>query len=169
MDSFVKGDNKMSIADEIGKLNELRKSGAISEEEYQKAKESQLAKDRPAGEKFKQAIDGISSDDNKWGMIIHLSQFCGYIVPIAGLVVPIILWQIKKADSEIIDQHGCIVVNWIITEIIFGFICGLLFFVLIGIPLLIALLAVGIVFPIVGAVKANNGEVWSYPCSIKFF
>jgi hypothetical protein len=29
----------MSIADEIGKLNELRQSGAITEEEYHKAKE----------------------------------------------------------------------------------------------------------------------------------
>lgn len=30
----------MSIADEIGKLNELRQSGAITEEEYHKAKEA---------------------------------------------------------------------------------------------------------------------------------
>jgi len=29
----------MSIADEIGKLNELKQSGAITEQEYQKAKE----------------------------------------------------------------------------------------------------------------------------------
>jgi len=49
--------------------------------------------------------------------------------------------------------------------IVFGFLC----FVIIGIPLFMALVAVGIVFPIVGAVKANNGEVWPYPCSIAFF
>jgi hypothetical protein len=50
-----------------------------------------------------------------------------------------------------------------------GIVFGLLCFVIIGIPLSMALVAVGIVFPIVGAVKANNGEVWPYPCSIGFF
>ncbi len=30
----------MSIADEIGKLNELKQSGAITEDEYQKEKET---------------------------------------------------------------------------------------------------------------------------------
>ncbi len=129
----------MSLVEDIEKLNDLRQSGAISEQEYQQAKESLLAKNRPAGQKFTQAVDGISSDTNMWGMLLHLSQFCGYIVPLAGLVVPIVLWQIKKDESEIIDRHGKIVVNWIITEIILGIVFGLLCFVLIGVPLLLAL------------------------------
>lgn len=102
-------------------------------------------------------------------MLLHLSQFCGYVVPLAGLVVPIVLWQIKKNDSQIIDRHGKVVANWMITEIILGIIFGLLCFVIIGIPLFAALAVVAIVFPIVGAVKANNGEVWPYPCSIASF
>lgn len=159
----------MSMAEEIGKLNDLKQSGAMSEQEYQKAKESLLARNQPAGQKLKQAVDGITSDVNMWGMFIHLSQFCGYIVPLAGLIVPIVLWQMKKNNSEIIDRHGRIVVNWIITEFILAIIFAILCFVLIGIPLLIVLAVVGIIFPIVGAVKANNGEVWPYPCSIKFF
>jgi len=158
----------MSIADEIGKLNELKQSGAITEQEYQKAKEGLLAGSQPAGEKFKQAVSGISVDANMWGMFIHLSQFCGYAFPLAGLIVPIVLWQIKKNDSELIDRHGRIVVNWIITEFIFAIVFLLLCFVLIGIPLLIALAIVGVIFPIVGAVKASSGEAWTYPCSIKF-
>jgi len=60
------------------------------------------------------------------------------------------------------------VVNWIITEFILAIIFLLLCFVLVGIPLLITLAIVGVVFPIVGAVKASSGEVWTYPCSIKF-
>ncbi len=155
----------MSIADEIGKLNELRQSGAITEDEYQEAKEVILAENQPSSREE----DYMETDVNQWGMFIHLSQFCGYIVPLAGLIVPILLWQMKKNESEIIDQHGRIVLNWIITGFIFAIIFGLLCFVVIGIPLLIALAVVGIIFPIVGAVKANNGEVWSYPCSIKFF
>jgi uncharacterized Tic20 family protein len=158
----------MSIADEIGKLNELKQSGALTEQEYQKAKEGLLAGSQPASEKFKQAVNGISVDVNMWGMFIHLSQFCGYVFPLAGLIVPIVLWQIKKNDSELIDRHGRIVVNWIITEFIFAIVFAVLCFVLVGIPLLIALVIVGVVFPIVGAVKASSGEAWAYPCSIKF-
>jgi uncharacterized protein len=159
----------MSVADEIGKLNELRLSGAITEQEYQKAKESLLAGKQPVCDNFKQAFSSMSADANMWGMFIHLSQFCGYVVPFAGLILPIVLWQIKKNDSEVIDQHGRVVVNWIVTEFILAIVFLLLCFVLIGIPLLVILAIVGVVFPIFGAVKASNGEVWTYPFSFRFF
>ena len=143
----------MSIAEEVEKLNNLRQSGALTEDEYQKAKESVLAMNRSATEKVSKAVSDISTDVNMWSMFIHLSQFCGYVIPLAGLIVPIVLWQIKKSDSEIIDKHGKIVVNWILT----------------GIPLILALAVLSIVFPIIGGIRANAGEIWPYPLSIKFF
>jgi len=158
----------MGIAEEIEKLNSLRQNGVITDEEYEEAKASLLVKNRMAGQRLKQSIDGFA-DTNMWGMCIHLSQFCGYIIPFAGLIVPILLWQIKKNDADIIDQHGRIVVNWIITEFILGLIFALLCFILIGFPLLFVLAAVAVIFPIIGGIKANNGEVWRYPCSINFF
>lgn len=159
----------MSIANEIEKLNGLREKGAISEEEYQKAKKNLLDQHTPAGEKFSRAMENVSSDENMWSMFIHLSQLFGYFAPLAGLIVPIILWQVKKNESKIIDKHGRIVANWIITVVILAIVFGLLCFVFIGIPLLLALIVVGIVFPIIGGIKANSGEVWPYPFSIKFF
>lgn len=159
----------MSIAEEIEKLDALRQSGALSEQEFQQAKQRLLDQPVPVASSFEQSADGISIDPNMWGMFIHLSQLCGFIVPVAGLVAPIVIWQVKKNDSEIIDRHGRIVVNWVITELILGIIFTLLCFILIGFPLLFALMVVGIIFPIVGAVKANNGEVWRYPCSYEFF
>ncbi len=159
----------MSIADEIEKLNDLRQAGALSEDEYQEAKEALLAKDHSSGRSFGQAVDDFSRDTNSWGMMIHLSQFCGYLVPLAGLIVPIVLWQMKKDEAEIIDRHGRVVANWIITEFILAIVFGLLCLVFIGIPLFIALAVVAIVFPIIGGVKASNGEVWTYPFSLKFF
>ena len=85
------------------------------------------------------------------------------------MIVPIVLWQVKKNESPAIDQHGRIVVNWIISEFIYGIVFGLLCLILIGIPFVIALAVVGIVFPIMGAVRANDGRVWPYPLSIPFF
>jgi uncharacterized Tic20 family protein len=35
--------------------------------------------------------------------------------------------------------------------------------------MLIALVICGIIFTIIGAVRANDGIAWSYPMSIRFF
>jgi uncharacterized protein len=159
----------MNISDEIEKLHKLKESGALSEEEYEKAKKSLLEKSQPEGERTRVATANDSSETNKWAMFIHLSQFCGYVIPLAGLIVPIVLWQIKKNELPAVDRHGRIVANWIFTEIILAIVFVILILLIIGIPLLIALGIVGIVFPIVGAVKASEGEAWHYPCSIRFF
>jgi uncharacterized protein len=105
----------------------------------------------------------------QWAMFLHLSQLAGYIIPLAGMVVPIILWQIKKKDLPGIDEHGCHAVNWIITELIAMIICVILIFVVIGIPMLIVVAILGVIFPIIAAVKAYNGEVWKYPMTFTFF
>jgi len=152
----------MSLANELQKLSELQQSGALSEQEYQQAKESLLAQSRP-NEPL------IVMDSNTWGAMIHLSQFCVYFLPVAGIIVPLILWQMNKEKSAIIDRHGKIVINWILTEFIFLIIAGILCFVLVGIPLLILLSIVGIVFPIIGTIKAGQGKIWPYPGSIPFF
>ena len=115
--------------------------------------------------------DASSADQETrmWAMLLHLSVFAGYAVPIAGLVAPIVIWQVKKTDLPEIDLHGRNVVNWIISMMLYVVVSGLLVFLLIGIPLLIVLGIVGVAFPIIGAIKANDGEVWSYPLSIEFF
>jgi len=158
----------MGIAEEIEKLNKLRQDGTLSEDEYRRAKESVLSQDQAPQGQFYETPPSSSLDVNVWSMYIHLSQFCGWIVPVAGLVVPIVLWQMKKGESEIIDKHGKIVLNWILSELIYGIICGLLCLIAVGILLLPALAVLGIVFPIIGGIKANSGEVWRYPLSINF-
>jgi uncharacterized Tic20 family protein len=40
--------------------------------------------------------------------------------------------------------------------------------VLVGFLTIIAIGILGVVFPIIGAIKANNGEFWEYPLTIKF-
>ena len=112
--------------------------------------------------------DSSSPEDRNWCMFIHLSQFCVYIIPLAGLIAPLILWLLKKDRSALIDLHGRIVMNWIITEFILFIVFTILILVIVGIPLLLGLLVVSFVFPILGAVKVQNGETWIYPFSFKF-
>jgi hypothetical protein len=93
----------------------------------------------------------------------------GLIVPLAGLIVPIIIYILKKDELPGLVPHGYVVFNWMISAIIYAIICIILMIVVIGIPLLFALGLVSLIFPIVGGIKASDGEVWPYPLSIKFF
>ena len=112
--------------------------------------------------------DNIDKDTKLWAMILHLSVFAGYVVPLAGLIAPIVIWQVKKKDLPQIDAHGKIVVNFIISMVIYAVVSTVLLLVVVGLFLLIALGIIGVVFPIIGGIKANNGEVWKYPLSISF-
>ena len=159
----------MSMADEIEKLNQLRQSGAITEEEYQTSKSALLREQQTPESKPNQMTVSTQMDEKTWTILLHLSQFCGFLIPLAGLVVPIVLWQIKKKESPLIDQHGRIVANWMLTAFIAGVVFFMLSFILIGIPLLVLLGVLCIVFPIVGAIKANDGIAWPYPGSYRFF
>jgi len=113
-------------------------------------------------------VDDKETQARQWAMFIHLSQFAGFVVPVAGYVAPIVLWQLKKDELPGVDVHGKNVVNWLISLIIYVVVSSILCVVIIGIPLLIALGIIAIVFPIVGGIKANNGEVWKYPLTITF-
>ena len=105
----------------------------------------------------------MDPNTKKWAMVLHLSVFAGFLVPLAGLIAPIVIWQIKKNELPELDAHGKTVVNFLISMLIYGFVAFMLTFIVIGIPLLFALCIVGIAYPIVGAIKANAGELWNYP------
>lgn len=107
-------------------------------------------------------------EQKQMGLFLHLSQLAGLIVPVAGLVIPIVLWQTQKDKTPGLDAHGKMVTNWIISSLIYAFVSIPLMFVLVGFLTLIAVAIMGIVFPIIGAIKANNGELWEYPLTIKF-
>lgn len=163
----------MSIADELQKIEALHRDGSLSDDEYARAKE-QVLQGRRSTRSGANAWDqfGISGNQEEqtrqWGLLLHLSVFAGYIIPIAGFVLPIVIWQIKKKDLPDLDDHGKIVVNWMISSTIYVVLCVLLTFVLIGIPLLFLVLVCSLIFPIVGGIKANSGEKWVYPMSFPF-
>jgi uncharacterized Tic20 family protein len=107
-------------------------------------------------------------EQRQMGMFIHLSQLAGLVVPVAGLVVPIVLWQTQKDKMPELDAHGKMVVNWMLSALIYAVVSLPLMVVLVGFLTLLAVAVMSIVFPIIGGIKANNGELWEYPLTIKF-
>lgn len=108
-------------------------------------------------------------ETNTWAMILHLSVLSGLVVPLAGLIVPIVIFVLKKDSLPGLVPHGHVVFNWMISAVIYAIISMILILVGIGILLLMALGLLSLIFPIIGGVKASEGEVWDYPLSIKFF
>ncbi|HVF46148.1 MAG TPA: DUF4870 domain-containing protein [Pyrinomonadaceae bacterium] len=109
-----------------------------------------------------------TADQRQMGMFLHLSQLANVILFPVGIIVPIILWQTQKEKMPALDAHGKMVVNWMISVTIYAVVSIILMFVIIGFLTILAVAVMGVVFPIIGAVKANNGELWQYPLTIKF-
>ena len=149
----------MSKYDDLNTLENLKLKGAITEEEYQREKQRILN----------------NTGSYLWGMnqstylmLLHLSQFAGYIIPGLGFVLPIVMWQTNKENREV-DRHGKNIVNFMISMFIYIAISCVLCFILIGFAFLGILAVLQIIFIIIAAVKASNDEYWDYPLSIKFF
>lgn len=107
-------------------------------------------------------------EQKQTGMFLHLSQLLNFIVPFGGVIAPIVIWQMKKDEIPALDAHGKMIVNWMLSGLIYSIVSFILAFVLIGFIGFIALAIMGVVFPIIGGIKANNGEFWEYPVTIKF-
>ena len=105
---------------------------------------------------------------NTYCMLIHLSQLSSIVIPGLGFILPVVMWVVNKDKSDTIDQHGKVTVNWLISLVIYYAICFILIFLIIGAFAIWVLALLNIIFAIIAALKANNGELWVYPLSIRF-
>lgn len=149
--------------DTLQKLNELKEKGVITEDEFQQQKEKIL------NQPVTKSTTGLDFHDVRiYSMFMHLSQLFAFVLPVLGWVVPLVMWLTRK-EEESINQQGKVIFNWILSALIYGVVSILLIMVLIGIPLLIALVVCTIVFAIMGALRAKEGMVKNYPLAIRFF
>jgi Uncharacterized protein conserved in bacteria len=114
----------------------------------------------------------VGQDDKQarlWATVCHLAALVGYIVPMGHVLGPLVVWLLKRNDSPFVDDQGKEALNFQLSLTIYGMIAALLVFVLIGLPLLLALMVIQVVFVIVAAVKANEGQAYRYPMTIRFF
>ena len=93
----------MSLSQELEKLRELHINGDINDEEFAKGKAKLLAEDSGGAglAPFAEEVDSVAMEreTRQWALLQHLSMLAGYAVPLAGLVAPIVIWQIKKNES----------------------------------------------------------------------
>ncbi|MEZ5196761.1 MAG: DUF4870 domain-containing protein [Bacteroidales bacterium] len=113
-------------------------------------------------------VDQNLKDERMWGMFCHLSAFAGYIVPFGSIIGPLVVWVLKKNESVFVDEQGKEALNFQITITLFKLLSIPFWLVFIGILIFAALVIFNIIMVIIASIKANNGESFRYPLSIRF-
>ena len=107
--------------------------------------------------------------DNQLLVITHLSQLANLLTGFGGLIIPLILWATQKEKVYKMDEQGKRIVNFQLSLLVYALISipFILFFGL-GILVLIVIGFISVIFPIINAIKSNNGESPTYPLSLNF-
>ena len=102
------------------------------------------------------------ADEKLWATLVHVGGiFFGFLPALIGYLV-------LKDRGPFVRSHTATALNFQLTLLIAEIVGYLLMFVLIGFLIVPAVYVVRIVFSIIAAVKANKGEWYAYPLSIRF-
>lgn len=104
----------------------------------------------------------MNNDERMFSMLIYLVSFP---FPVLG---PLIIWMLKRDESEFIDYHGKEYFNFFISYSVYGIISTVLILVLIGFILIFIVVIMVFVFSIIAMVKAYNGERYRFPLIFRF-
>ena len=116
-----------------------------------------LHRNEPIGEK----------EERQWAMFAHLGTFSSMFVPLGNFIAPIVVWQMKKHESDFVVEQAKESLNFQITLILYFIISIPLCFIIIGFFLIFALVIFGLIMVIVGGIKANDGMDFCYPMTLR--
>jgi uncharacterized Tic20 family protein len=128
---------------------------------------SQWTENRAPAAQAATAPAGYDPQARQWAMWAHLTGLAGLFIGLNWLG-PLIIWAVKKDADPFIKDQATEALNFNLAVFLAGIVCFVLVFVLVGIPLLIALGVGWIVFAIIAATRANRGEAYRYPLTIRF-
>jgi len=105
--------------------------------------------------------------ERNWGMGCHLAALAGFIIPFGNIIGPLVLWLMKRDESEFVNDQGKESLNFQITVTILAIVAAILIIVFIGIALLVLVGVFSLVMIIMATVKASEGEKYRYPFNIR--
>jgi uncharacterized protein len=110
-----------------------------------------------------------TSQERTFAMLCHLSALSALIgIPFGNIIGPLIFWLVKRDEFPLVDDQGKESLNFQISITIYAVVSAILVLLVIGIALLIALGIFWLVMVIVASVKANEGQAYRYPITIRF-
>jgi uncharacterized Tic20 family protein len=107
------------------------------------------------------------NEEKQWAFFAHLSALVGFVIPFGSLLGPLIIWQMKKNEMPFVDDQGKEALNFQITMAIAFIVCCVLMLILIGFLLAVIVGLIDIIFTIIAAIAANNGQAYRYPFNLR--
>lgn len=95
--------------------------------------------------------------------MVILPHILGLLTWIVGPLITLL-----ASDNKDLKEHSKKALNWQISLTIYSIVSGILMIILIGFLFLMILGLLNLVFCILAAVKAADGELWDYPLTINF-
>lgn len=102
--------------------------------------------------------DGRNDQDTGMGALTHIMGL------MFGFVGPLIIYAVT--DDEFVKKNASRAFSWQIFLLLYMVLSLFMISFIIGILFLPLLFLLNLVFCIVGAVKAGNGEIWDYPGTV---
>jgi len=110
------------------------------------------------------AAGETTEDDRMWGLFAHLSPL------VLGFLGPLIIWLIKKDESQFIATEAKEALNFQLAVMIASLICiPLIFAFCIGVLLMIVVGIGSLVYAILAGMEAHKGNHYAYPSYIPRF
>ena len=119
----------------------------------------------------------IGKEECKWAMFCHLAGLAGLspLLPVIGsAVAPLVIWQLKADEFPFVAEQGRRAVNFQLSMLLYATIGTVICLVsLIGVFLIPVVFCVfgliDLILVLIAAVKANRGQHYRYPFTIRFF
>jgi uncharacterized protein len=108
-----------------------------------------------------------ADQERLWGMLAHLLSFVAAYL-FLGFVAPLVILLVFGPRSAYVRAHAVESLNFNLSWLLYGIVGVILAFLLIGIPILIALGVAYLVLVVIASVRANNGVLYRYPLTIRF-
>ena len=112
--------------------------------------------------------DMPSKEERTWAMAAHIGSLLGYVlIPFANVIVPLVIWLVKKDTMPFVADQAKESLNFQITATIALLVGMILIVFCIGWFVLIPAAIAGIVFSVIGGIKANDGIRYRYPVTLR--
>ena len=99
-----------------------------------------------------------TSDEKTMALLAHILTF------VAPILAPLIIWLIKKDESQFVAYHAKESLNFQITMCV---IVIILFITIVGILLLWVVGIISLVLVVVATIRASEGKLYRYPLSVR--
>ncbi|MDI3261899.1 MAG: DUF4870 domain-containing protein [Fulvimonas sp.] len=120
-----------------------------------------------------------SHEERQWALFAHLSALLGYLVTghffgIGCFLGPLVIWLVKKDSMPFVADQAKEALNFNLTlAIVFAAlwiitVATLFVGAVVTFPLGVIIGIAALVFIIVAAIKANEGERYRYPFTLRF-